>query len=82
MRGGGTRLHEVVKHTQALGVFAALHVQQRPDFGGVEAHVLVAQHNLQLLPPDAVRLGPVGVVFLQHLRGERRGPARGRASGR
>ena len=47
-------LDEVVEHPETLRIFAALHVQQRPDLSRGERRVLVAHDNLQLLAADPV----------------------------
>ena len=47
-------LDEVVEHPETLRIFAALHVQQRPDLSRGERRVLVAHDNLQLLTADPV----------------------------
>eukprot|EP00303_Exanthemachrysis_gayraliae_P006915 CAMPEP_0206007436 /NCGR_PEP_ID=MMETSP1464-20131121/5763_1 /ASSEMBLY_ACC=CAM_ASM_001124 /TAXON_ID=119497 /ORGANISM="Exanthemachrysis gayraliae, Strain RCC1523" /LENGTH=201 /DNA_ID=CAMNT_0053380931 /DNA_START=213 /DNA_END=815 /DNA_ORIENTATION=- len=60
-------LDQIVEHAEALGVLALLHVQEGPDLGGHERDVLLAQHDLQLLPPVPVGRGPVVVVLLGHL---------------
>eukprot|EP00628_Pelagophyceae_sp_CCMP2097_P006270 CAMPEP_0184125684 /NCGR_PEP_ID=MMETSP0974-20121125/25161_1 /TAXON_ID=483370 /ORGANISM="non described non described, Strain CCMP2097" /LENGTH=114 /DNA_ID=CAMNT_0026429023 /DNA_START=152 /DNA_END=496 /DNA_ORIENTATION=+ len=60
-------LDEVVEYPQALGVLRVLHVEERADLGARECDVIVANLDLELLPPDAVRLRPLVVVLARHL---------------
>ena len=48
---------------ERVRVLAGVDVDEGSDLGGGEADVLVADDDLQLLAPHAVRLGPQGVVL-------------------
>ena len=56
-------LDEVVEAAQALGVLALLHVEQRANLGRRKRNVLVAQDDLELLPPIPIGLRPVLVIL-------------------
>ena len=68
-------LHEVVEGAQALGVLALLHIEQRANLGRRKRNVLVAQDDLELLPPIPVGLGPVLVVLPARQRRARQRPS-------
>eukprot|EP00744_Colponema_vietnamica_P004656 GILI01006914.1.p2 GENE.GILI01006914.1~~GILI01006914.1.p2 ORF type:complete len:103 (+),score=18.99 GILI01006914.1:138-446(+) len=56
-------LNEVVESPQTIRIFALLYLKEGTDLGGSERNMLIAEHNLQLLPAYSVRGGPVVVVF-------------------
>lgn len=60
-------LNQIVETAEAFGVFALVDVHQRPDFASREADVLVADHDFELLPADAVGLWPKRVVLSHDL---------------
>ena len=61
-------LNEIVEGSESLGVLALVDIDERSDFWGGERNVVVAQNNLQLLTPHAVRSRPKVVIFTQNLR--------------
>lgn len=75
-------LHQIVKHTQSLGVGRLGHIHQRTDLGRFKADMLAANLDLQLLPAVLVLLWPLSVVFpivavSTRLEGWIRGPSGG-----
>ena len=54
-------LDQVVEHAHPLRVLAFLHVRQRADLRRLERDVVVADPDLELLPPDDVLLRPCAV---------------------
>lgn len=60
-------LNKVIEDAKAFRIFAGLHINERSDLRRGERDVLIPHHNLQLLPPNPVRLGPVVIIFLHYL---------------
>ena len=59
-------LHDVVEGAEAVGVVAALDVDEGANFGGGEGHMFGVADNFELLAADLVGLGPVGVIAVEH----------------
>lgn len=63
-------LHQVVEDSEAIGVLALLHLHERAQLSRGEGDVSFSHDNLQLLAANLVWRRPVGIVFLQDLRGQ------------
>ena len=56
-------LQQVVKHLQALGILALRHVRKRPKLRCYKGNMLLPQHDLELLPPNFIWIGPVLIAL-------------------
>ena len=56
-------LDQVVETSKTVWVSALININQTTNLASCERDMLISDNNLQLLPPDSVRLRPQSIIF-------------------